>query len=178
MKLNKGISKFTILFLLIILTSSCISVPAPESRDDTLLIVLTEKHVQGGVQIFYYYELLTDKSDTKILVTPKKKYCITAGLPPGEYEDITLTLKRYDVAGYSMSARTFPPFVRKIPFVLKSGYITIFPVKFIYKVEVSPDNTTHSSYKYENVTIKDKIQALIELSDKKGFSEWKTDYGL
>lgn len=173
---------FKTLFLLLVLVSllSCIGgMPAPESSDDTLLVVLSENHAQGGVKIFYYYDLKIENSDKEIMVTPKKEFCITNGLPPGEYNSVSFALKGYNVPGYNMSGNLPPAKNVKVPaFELKPGYITIFPVKFIYEVKMSANGDTRSSFDFVAISDEEIIGAITRLSEQDGFSEWKNDFGL
>ena len=96
-RINNRIGKVFIIFLFFLivnLLTSCVSsLPAPESNDDTLLIVVTEKRMDPGGKIFNYYEMKTDKSDAAITITPKKEFCFTTEFPPGKYQNLTIQLK-------------------------------------------------------------------------------------
>ncbi len=60
---------------------------------------------------------------------------------------------------------------------MKPGYITVFPYKFTYVVK---GTSARFSWHWDitRITEEETIEALTELSEKDGFSEWKNDLGL
>ena len=178
MKKRTIFKNISILFILAIFMSSCVGgLPAPESGDDTLLIVITGKNLQGGVNdIFSYYEIKTDKTDNRIVITPKKKYCMVPNLPSGDYINLTI-LERFYTSHSVDTPNTGQPTPVRIPFQMKPGYITIFPLKFVYNIKIVSSGYTYY-WDVKPVTEQEIIEALTELSEKEGFSEWKNDLGL
>ncbi len=114
MEKYKLIKKMWMLTLFIIILPSCVvSIPLPESADDTLLVILTEKQLAAGMNSIYtYYEVTTDKLDTPIIVTPKKPYCLISNLPPGKYSNFTAIQQEYTNYGVELRTSNRPTPIR------------------------------------------------------------------
>ena len=178
MKIYKNIC---ILSIILVLFMSCVGgFPAPDSVEDTLLIVLTETNVMGEFdEVLTYFEIITDKSKKVIYITPNKHICITTNLPPGEYLNLTILEKDYvsDIFERNGEALDEPKSI-EVPFILKPGYITFFPIKFIYNVQSTGESDLQYYWDIELVTELDKYEALNLLKEEEGFSEWQNDFGL
>jgi hypothetical protein len=131
------IIRTTILLFLLLFFSCAAKFPAPDSEEDTLLIVLTEKNIEGELdEVLSYFEIITDKSKKSIYITPNKPICITTNLPPGEYSNLMIVEKDYNSDFFERNEEIEEELKNiEVPFVLKPGYITFFPIKFIYNVQ-------------------------------------------
>lgn len=115
----------------------CASFPAPESPDDSLLLVPVgvEKSTDG--EWYGEYRIFVSKYGTNEVVTtfrptPGARYALVDGLEPGRYY-ISQDHFRYDRG----STATGTTRNLRIPFSLRPGEVTVLGVRFVYIMEAS-----------------------------------------
>jgi len=179
-KSNKNIKLLSILLIIIIFSACAGEFPAPDSEEDTLLIVITEKNVEGEIdEVLSYFEIKTDKSKKSIFITPNKPICITTNLPPGEYLNLTILEKDYVTDVFERNGEIMEePKTIEVPFELKPGYISFFPIKFIYSVKSTEELDLQYYWDIELITELDKYEALNILKEEEDFILWQNDMGL
>ena len=158
--MQKLIRLFSIIFLSIIIFSliSCAStriLPAPVSKDDTLLVIVKECKKPGGSPgPFSYYELKIQDIDKTINIVPStvNNLLFVSSLLPGKHTTVHLLLRAISLPKYErMKGTKFKPSSFKVKFTLKPGYIEVFSVKFLYYEKMTSEGYV-SRWDFQKIT--------------------------
>ena len=135
------LSCVTIAFLLVLSLGSCATgLPKPTDSSDSLLIISVDTQIPlsapAGLSSNYIMKVKGIKNT--ITIKPGRPFIFAPNLPPGEHVTVQLQEKVIVVGGSwarGGGKGLQPPEPFTVPFQLKPGFITIFPVKFTFIIK-------------------------------------------
>ena len=168
------ISVFSLAALLLLIFSSCKTLPVPKTQNDSLLIIPVGYEKNSKQDWFGHYKInITDSSTGK--VEKKKKLPILNGftsisdLEPGHYK-ITKDEFYYDNGNRGHKGSIVRRYIR---FTMQPNHITVLPYKFVYRI--FDESSTHFTMnrRWSDFSQSQIDELLKSLEDYKNFSLWK-----
>ena len=172
---------FMFLGICVFLTACATSpdIPRPRNENDTLLIFRLAQRKAPGADTVSIINLKIDTLDDPVVLKPWVRYTVVRGLTPGEHKTMTITFlpstsgsQWYMHGGWKKPE----PQALSIPFTMKPGECTVFPVKFVYVMEIdSISGNGRIRWEYEKLSEEAIRDELENLKDVPNFAYWQPD---
>jgi hypothetical protein len=156
--------------LIFILVSGCVSIPKPETKNDTILVVKvkTRNETDWDANLFYYKCCIERNGiETWITVRPNVKFVVMHGLEPGRYSFTQFII---------MNSNRFPQkFDHPSEVELVPGKIVVFPYSFLIEI-TREDKLYYQRISCEEMTLKDKTDMYDILKKEANFDSWEYEF--
>jgi hypothetical protein len=183
---TRGIRRFCLVLFIIsgLFLTACASqppLPMPKDENDTLLIIRLGQRKAPGADTVSVIELKIDTLDEPIILKPWVPYTVVRGLTPGEHKTMTITFVPYTSSShwYTTGGNQKPqPQTFSVPFVMKAGECTIFPVKFVYIMEIdSVSGAGRIRWDFKEFSEEDIRNETEGMKKMENFTYWQPETG-
>jgi hypothetical protein len=157
------------------------TMPAPEGSNDTMLVVLADKEIESGVPsgLSSRITLEIEGVEKTITIKPENPTHLIIGIPPGDHKTTQVTQKAVISGGdWAKGPKRGVTGEFKVAFRMKPGYITVFPVKFVYYQRQARGHTFSHGWDFREVRESEAREILTQLAAQESFSLWKNDFGV
>ena len=168
---------------MILLGSCATSVPKPESGSDTLLLFVVDTEIPVGLDFGATASLMVGiwNVEQTVNLSTRRSLVSVSGLATGahrtEYMRKKLSLTGDVRAAPGVEGLSKPkPF--EVPFELKPGYMTVFPVKFTFVVSQVRGHSYMGRWVMKDMSEGERRAVLEDLAGNDAFALWKNDYGV
>ena len=148
--------------------SSCATLPKPQSKDSTLLIIPIKSIKKTNYDYYRHYIIELSNTDSTIKVEPQSGYLFIRHLRPGDYTAIKLiSLHRKHIR-----RREFRLY---IPFSLSTQTITIFPsrIEILLRKEQNRDSTYYQYWEFFELSTDEKQAIIEDIKNYRRIENWR-----
>ncbi len=163
-----------LLAVMVMLTAGCAGLPAPETAEDTMLVIPVFLDKSTGGQTYGKYRIDIELLGVygvveRVLLAPTTSWEIVTGLPPGEYVITSRTFIYDDTRKEGSTAK-----VGRV-FDLEPGAVTVLPHVALYSFQEANLSGTRLSMWIEFPPITgDQAMTVMEKLQRKGtFENWR-----
>ncbi|MBN1412898.1 MAG: hypothetical protein JW969_18805 [Spirochaetales bacterium] len=147
-------------------------VPQPGSPQDSLLAVVVETEIGKefglDVKYFFNYRIIFEGSKGQILVSPGKHFNYFV-LPADTYR--VNSLKVIENQSWQVRQTYDDDELKLLTVNLKPGCVSVFPIKFLVKVDVLTQYTN-----YALIEAGDKASILNHMMENEALGDWRIDF--